>query len=65
MKIFEGLLISIIKSEDVSFLIAHVQPMVIGLTFLIGYMFFSENVTINKVLGVTLIILGLIFMNNK
>lgn len=59
------LMISIIKSEDVSFLIAHVQPMVIGLTFLIGYMFFSENITIHKVLGVSLIILGLILMNKK
>jgi uncharacterized membrane protein len=59
------LMISIIKSEDISYLVANIQPMIIGLSFVIGYMFFSENVTISRVIGVTLIILGLIFMNKK
>ena len=59
------LMISIIKSEDISYLVASIQPMIIGLSFAIGYMFFSENITISKIIGVTLIILGLIFMNKK
>jgi len=59
------LLISIIKSEDISFLMAHIHPIVIALTFLIGYMFFSENITMYKILGISLIIIGLIFMNHK
>ena len=59
------LMISIIKTEEITFLIAHIQPMIIALTFLIGYMFFSEHITITKVLGISLIILGLIFINKK
>tara|TARA_B100000963_G_C22574859_1_gene647890 strand:- start:74 stop:523 length:450 start_codon:yes stop_codon:yes gene_type:complete len=59
------LMISIIKSEDISYLVASIQPMIIGLSFAIGYMFFSENMTVSKIIGVTLIILGLIFMNKK
>ena len=39
--------------------------MIIALTFLIGYMFFSEHVTPLKVLGISLIILGLILLNRK
>ena len=59
------LMVSIIKSEDISYLVANIQPMVIGLSFVIGYIFFSENITISRVIGTTLIILGLIFMNKK
>jgi uncharacterized membrane protein len=59
------LLISIIKTEEITYLIAHIQPMIIALTFLIGYMFFSENITATKVLGISLIILGIIFINKK
>ena len=58
-------MISIIKTEEITFLIAHIQPMIIALTFLIGYMFFSEHITTTKVLGISLIILGLIFINKK
>ena len=59
------IMIYIIKLEDVSFLIAHIQPMIIALTFIIGYMFFSEHITLSKIIGVSLIILGLICMNRN
>jgi len=59
------LLISIIKTQEITYLIAHIQPMIIALTFLIGYMFFSESVTPLKVLGISFIILGLILLNRK
>lgn len=59
------LLISIIKTEEITFLIAHIQPMIITLTFLIGYMFFSEHITPFKIGGIALIILGLILLNKK
>ena len=59
------LLISIIKTEEITYLIAHIQPMIIALTFLIGYMFFSEHVTPLKIAGISLIILGLILLNRK
>jgi uncharacterized membrane protein len=59
------LMINVIKQQDISFLIAHIQPLIIALTFIIGYMFFSEHITPYKILGVSLIILGLIFINKK
>ena len=46
-------------------MVAHIQPLVISLTFVIGYLFFSENITVNKVIGVSLVILGIIFLNKK
>jgi uncharacterized membrane protein len=59
------LLFSIIKKEDISYVVANIQPMVIGLSFVIGYMFFSENITLTRLMGVSLIILGLICINKK
>lgn len=59
------LLLSIINYTDVSYMVAHVQPIVIALTFIIGYIFFSEQVTIYKLIGVSLVILGILFLNKK
>jgi uncharacterized membrane protein len=59
------LLLSIINYTDVSYMVAHVQPLVITLTFVIGYLFFSEQVTIYKLIGVSLVILGILFLNKK
>ena len=59
------LLLSIINYTDVSYMVAHVQPIVISLTFIIGYLFFSEQVTIYKLIGVSLVILGILFLNKK
>lgn len=59
------LLLSIIKNKEITFLIANIQPMIILLTFIIGYMFFSENTNIYKISGISLIIIGLILFNIK
>ena len=59
------LLISLIKFQEVSFLVAHIQPLVIALSFIIGYMFFSESMSLYKIIGGSLIILGLILINKK
>ena len=50
---------------DVSYLISNIQPAVIALTFLVGYMFFKEEITINKIIGVILILIGIVMMNYK
>ena len=50
---------------DVSYLISNIQPAVIALTFLVGYMFFKEEITINKIIGVVLILFGIFMMNYK
>ena len=59
------LMISVIKSQDVSFLISHIQPIIIALSFIIGYLFFSEAYSLNKALGVVFVILGIVFLNKK
>ena len=59
------LLLSIINHSDVSYMVAHIQPIVIALTFIIGYLFFSESVTIYKLIGVSLVVLGILFLNKK
>ena len=59
------ILLSIIQHNDVSYMVAHIQPIVISLTFVIGYLFFSENITLYKIIGVCLVILGIIFLNKK
>lgn len=59
------LLLSIINQSDVSYMVAHIQPIVIALTFIIGYLFFSESITIYKLIGVSLVILGILFLNKK
>tara|TARA_B100001093_G_C26140278_1_gene723022 strand:- start:86 stop:547 length:462 start_codon:yes stop_codon:yes gene_type:complete len=59
------LLLTIIEYNEVSFMVAHIQPLVISLTFIIGYMFFSENFTIYKLIGISLVVLGIMFLNKK
>tara|TARA_B100001093_G_C26742977_1_gene977542 strand:+ start:86 stop:547 length:462 start_codon:yes stop_codon:yes gene_type:complete len=59
------LLLSIIQQNDISFMVAHIQPIVISLTFVIGYMFFSETLTTYKIIGIGLVILGILFLNKK
>lgn len=59
------LLISLIKKKDITYLIAHLQPIVIAITFIIGYIFFKEKITLNKIMGILFILAGLIFINRK
>ena len=65
-KYFEAkLLLTLIQQNDVSFMVANIQPIIIALSFIIGYMFFSENINSYKIIGVGLVILGIIFLNKK
>ena len=59
------LLLTLIQQNDVSFMVANIQPIIIALSFIIGYMFFSENINSYKIIGVGLVILGIIFLNKK
>jgi uncharacterized membrane protein len=58
-------LISLLKNNDASYIIPHVQPCVILLTMLLGYYLYNEDVTKTKALGGILIIGGLMLMNKK
>ena len=53
------------QNKDVSYIISHIQPVVIMLTVVIGFMFFKEKITLFKLLGVIFIVIGLIIINVK
>ena len=59
------LLLSIIRYNDISFMVAHIQPLVILMTFVIGYLFFTESINIYRIIGGGLVILGIILLNKK
>lgn len=59
------LLIILIKQHDVSYIIPHIQPLVIVLTILFGFFFFKEEIDRNQIMGIILIIMGLIVINYK
>lgn len=59
------LLISLIKKKDITYLMVHLQPIVIAITFIVGYVFFKEKITLNKIMGILFILTGLIFINRN
>ena len=59
------LILNLIKFKEVSYIVAHIQPIIIALSFVIGYLFFSEQITTYKIIGVGLVILGILFLNKK
>ena len=59
------MLLHLVSKSEVSYAIAHIQPIVISLTLIIGYLVFNETLSILKVFGITLIVLGLIILNKN
>ena len=58
-------LIKLLAEHEASYIIPHLQPIVIILTVFLGFLLFKEDVSKNKILGVFLIISGLGLMNYK
>jgi len=59
------LLLYLITKKDVSYIIPHIQALVIMLTAFIGCLLFNENINIYGSIGIILIVMGLILMNVK
>ena len=59
------LLLNIIKTRDISYMVANLQPLVILSTFIIGYVFFMEKVNNYRIAGGIFVILGIILLNKK
>ncbi len=59
------MLLHVVSSTEVSYAIAHIQPIVISLTLVLGYLVFNETLTAPKVFGISLIVLGLIIINKQ
>ena len=57
------MLISLLKRNDASYVIPHIQPVVIILTFIFGYMLFNENINYKQAIGACLIVGGLYVIN--
>jgi uncharacterized membrane protein len=57
------LLLYLVKKEELSYIIPNIQGIVIILNTLIAYFIFQESLPINKIIGVILIYLGIIFLN--
>ena len=54
---------NLLKLENASYLIPHIQPLVIILTVLIGYFIFGENFNVKQFGGILLIGVGLMIIN--
>lgn len=59
------LLLNIIKSRDISYMVANLQPLIILSTFFIGYMFFKEKINVYRILGGIFVIIGIVLLNKK
>ena len=59
------MLINLVRMDDVSYIIPHIQSFVILTVLFFGILFFKEKITLNKLLGVLMITLGLYFINKK
>lgn len=58
-------IIEAVNLEDVSYIIANVQPMVIVMTALLGYLFLQEKINFERSIGMVFIVIGLVILNNK
>ena len=59
------ILIKLLKENNASFIIPQIQPLVIFLTILVGYIIFKEDLDNYKILGGILIIFGIFVINKK
>ena len=59
------LFVYLLKQNDVSYIVPHTNSLLIILTLFVGYYFFKEKITLKKMLGSLLVILGLICINLK
>ena len=58
------MLMYLVSSREVSFVMGNVQPLVILLSIILGYLLFKEEVGTVKVIGILMIIGGLILINS-
>jgi uncharacterized membrane protein len=53
----------LLKNNNATYVIPHIQPIIITLTVLVGYFIFNEELNYKHLIGMGLIILGLIILN--
>lgn len=57
------LLITLLKYNNVTYIMPQIQPIIIMLTLLFGYLIFNETLKLQQLFGVLLIIIGIFFIN--
>jgi uncharacterized membrane protein len=57
------MLVYLVSTSEVSYVMGNVQPIVIALSIMLGYLFFKEKLGLTKVLGLSFIIVGLVLIN--
>ena len=53
----------LLKNNNATYVIPHIQPIIIILTILVGYFIFNEELNYKHLIGICLIVLGLIILN--
>ena len=59
------ILINLLQRTNVSYVMPHIQPLVLLLTMIIGYFIFQEKLNNYQLFGAVLTILGLWLLNKK
>jgi len=59
------LLIRLLKDNNASYVIPHVQPCIIIFTLLLGYFLYNENISKTQMLGIILVVSGIVVINYK
>jgi len=55
--------IMLVQREEVTFIIPNIQPLVILIVAILGYLFFEESMSYRKTLGLFFIIIGAVMVN--
>ena len=53
----------LLKNNNATYVIPHIQPVIIALTLSVGYFIFNEELNYKHLIGICLIVLGLIILN--
>ena len=59
------MLLYLIAETEVSYAIAHIQPIVIAFPVIVGYLVFNEKMSMTKITGIALILFGLLLLNKN
>lgn len=54
----------LLKNNNASYVIPHIQPLIIVSTLIVGYYLFNESINWKHILGTFLVVLGLVVINS-
>ena len=57
--------ITLIQREEISFILPNIQPIVLIIAALVGYLIFNEDMSYEKIIGIVLVIVGALLINHS